>query len=85
MGILLALLGSPLGETVLWVLPLLPGATCFVYCAGREERLMTELFPQHDPAYMRRTRMLAPCLLGPRYGTSTAAPCSLPARRSSSA
>jgi protein-S-isoprenylcysteine O-methyltransferase Ste14 len=45
-GILLAMLGSGLGENVFWVLPLVPVGAFFVYSARREEELMTERFPE---------------------------------------
>jgi protein-S-isoprenylcysteine O-methyltransferase Ste14 len=59
-GILLAMLGSALGETVFWGLPLVVGTLYFVYSARREERVMVEQFPEQYPAYRRRTKMLLP-------------------------
>jgi protein-S-isoprenylcysteine O-methyltransferase Ste14 len=59
-GILLAMLGSALGESVFWVLPLVPFGAFFVHSARREEELMTKRFPEQYPAYMQRTNMLLP-------------------------
>ena len=62
-GILLILLGSAIGATVVFALPLVVSAPYFVYSARREERLMTEQFPEQYPAYMKQTKMLVPYLL----------------------
>jgi len=59
-GILVAMLGSALGENAFWVLPLVLFGAFFVYSARREEDLMTKQFPEQYPAYMRRTSMLVP-------------------------
>ncbi|HEY6456772.1 MAG TPA: isoprenylcysteine carboxylmethyltransferase family protein [Steroidobacteraceae bacterium] len=62
-GMLIAMLGSTLGESVLWVLPLVLFGIYFAFSARREEKLMMEEFPEAYPAYMRRTKMLLPLLL----------------------
>lgn len=62
-GALLAMLGSTLGESVFWLLPLVLFGSYFIYSARREERLMIERFPQQYPAYRRRTKMLLPFVL----------------------
>lgn len=62
-GLLLAMLGSTLGQSVLWAVPLILFGAYFIYSARREEQLMTEQFPQQYPAYMRRTKMLLPFML----------------------
>jgi protein-S-isoprenylcysteine O-methyltransferase Ste14 len=59
-GILLAMLGSTIGEDVFWVLPLVAFGGYFFYSAKREEELMIGQFPEQYPAYMRRTNMLVP-------------------------
>jgi hypothetical protein len=59
-GIFFAMLGSAVGQSLVWILPLLLGGAYFVYSARREEQLMTEQFPQQYPAYMKRTKMLLP-------------------------
>jgi protein-S-isoprenylcysteine O-methyltransferase Ste14 len=61
-GILLAMLGSTIGENVMWVLPLFLFGVYFVYSARREEQLMIEQFPQQYPSYVQRTNMLLPCI-----------------------
>lgn len=61
-GILLAMLGSALGQSVFWMLPLVLFGGYFIHSARREEKLMLQQFPDHYPAYMARTRMLVPFL-----------------------
>lgn len=62
-GILLALLGSALSESYIWLVPFVVAGAYFIYSARAEERLMTELFPNQYPAYRQRTKMLVPFLL----------------------
>lgn len=62
-GILLALLGSAIGDGLFWLLPLVLAGAYFIVSARREEKLMCAQFPQQYPAYMKRTRMLLPFLL----------------------
>lgn len=62
-GMLLAMLGSAIGQSVLWLLPLIVYAPRFIRSARREERLLLEQFPQHYAAYMKRTKMLLPFVL----------------------
>ena len=62
-GIVLAALGSAIGESVVWVVMLLVFAPYFVYSARREEELMREQFPAQYPQYMRRTKMIVPFVL----------------------
>ena len=59
-GIILAILGSAIGQSVLWAIPLLIIGPYFVYSAGRKEKMMTEQFPNQYPAYLKRTRMIIP-------------------------
>jgi protein-S-isoprenylcysteine O-methyltransferase Ste14 len=59
-GILLAMLGSAIAASVVWVLPLILFGAYFVYSARREEELMTSQFPETYPAYMKRSNMLVP-------------------------
>ena len=59
-GIMLAILGSAIGESVIWVVLLIVFAPYFVYSARREEELMCEQFPAQYPEYMRRTKMIVP-------------------------
>ena len=62
-GMLLAALGSAIGQSVLWVAALVVVAPYFVYSAVSEEKLMMKRFPRQYPDYARRTKMLVPGLL----------------------
>ncbi len=62
-GMILAMLGSSLAMSLFWALPLAAFGGYFVYSARREERIMTELFPEQYPAYRTRTKMLVPFVL----------------------
>jgi protein-S-isoprenylcysteine O-methyltransferase Ste14 len=62
-GMILAMLGSAIGESVYWALPLLLFGGYFVYSARQEEELMRAQFPDQYPAYMQRTKMLVPFVL----------------------
>jgi protein-S-isoprenylcysteine O-methyltransferase Ste14 len=62
-GVLLAMLGSTIGLSLLWLPPLVLCGAYFIYSARREEELMTEQFPERYPAYMKRTKMLLPFVL----------------------
>jgi len=59
-GMLLAMLGSALGQSVLWLLPLVVYGPHFILCARREENSLIGQFPQDYRAYMKRTKMLLP-------------------------
>jgi protein-S-isoprenylcysteine O-methyltransferase Ste14 len=62
-GILLAMLGSTIGQSIFWLQPLILFGIYFIYSARREEKLLTEQFPEQYPAYMYKTKMLVPFLL----------------------
>lgn len=62
-GMLLAMVGSAVGQSVLWLLPLVVYGPHFIRSARHEERHLLEQFPQHYRAYMQRTRMLFPFVL----------------------
>jgi protein-S-isoprenylcysteine O-methyltransferase Ste14 len=62
-GVIVAMLGTTIGASVFWAVPLLLFSVYFVYAARREERIMITEFPEQYPAYMRRTRMLLPFVL----------------------
>jgi protein-S-isoprenylcysteine O-methyltransferase Ste14 len=62
-GIILAMLGSAIGESLFWAVPLILFGLYFVYSARREEELMCEQFPAQYPDYMRRTKMIVPFVL----------------------
>jgi protein-S-isoprenylcysteine O-methyltransferase Ste14 len=59
-GLLLAMLGSALAATLLWLLVLVGLGSYFIYSARVEERLMTSSFPEAYPAYRARSKMLIP-------------------------
>ena len=60
-GLILAMLGSAIGVSVLWAVLLVPVSAYFIYSARREETVMLQLFPEQYAAYRARTGMLAPC------------------------
>jgi protein-S-isoprenylcysteine O-methyltransferase Ste14 len=59
-GMLLAVLGSAVGQSVLWLLPLIAYGPFFIRSARREERHLREQFPELYLAYEKRTKMLLP-------------------------
>jgi protein-S-isoprenylcysteine O-methyltransferase Ste14 len=62
-GMLLAMLGSAIAQSVLWILPLMLYGPAFISGARREERRLSEQFPERYRAYMKRTGMLLPFVL----------------------
>jgi protein-S-isoprenylcysteine O-methyltransferase Ste14 len=62
-GLLLAILGSAIAQSSLWLLPLIVYGPSFIRGARREERLLIERYPDRYPAYMKRTKMLVPFVL----------------------
>lgn len=62
-GTLLAMLGSAMGQSVLWLLPVIVYTPRFIRSARQEERLLLAQFPQSYRAYMQRTKMLLPFVL----------------------
>ncbi|MGB6548097.1 MAG: isoprenylcysteine carboxylmethyltransferase family protein [Xanthobacteraceae bacterium] len=62
-GMLVAMLGSALGNSPFWLAALVPFGIYFVTSARREEKLMLEQFPQQYRDYMARTKMLVPFLV----------------------
>jgi protein-S-isoprenylcysteine O-methyltransferase Ste14 len=60
---MLAMVGTAIGASAFWVVPLVLFGGYFVYSARREEKIMTAQFPEQYPAYMRRTWMLLPFAL----------------------
>lgn len=59
-GITLAMLGTTIGLTVIWLLPLILSVPYFIYSARREQEFMCRQFGETYRAYMRRTKMLVP-------------------------
>jgi protein-S-isoprenylcysteine O-methyltransferase Ste14 len=62
-GLLLAMIGSAIGQSLLWMLPLIVYAPIFVHNGRREERHLLEQFPELYSRYMQRTKMLLPYVL----------------------
>ena len=62
-GMLLAILGSAIGQSIFWLLPLIAYGPYFILSARREEKHLIEQFPESYPAYMKRTRMLLPFVI----------------------
>jgi protein-S-isoprenylcysteine O-methyltransferase Ste14 len=62
-GLILAMLGSAMGISVVWAPVLIFIGAYFIYSARREEAVMLQLFPEQYGAYMARTGMLMPCPL----------------------
>jgi protein-S-isoprenylcysteine O-methyltransferase Ste14 len=61
-GIILAMIGTAVALSPFWLVPVAILGGYFVYSATREERYMTERFPDTYPAYKRSTKMLIPFL-----------------------
>lgn len=61
-GIILALIGTAVGLSPIWLVPVAIIGGYFVYSATQEERYMTERFPDTYPAYQRSSKMLIPFL-----------------------
>ncbi len=62
-GLLLALLGTALAISLLFLVAVLAAGAYFVHSARVEERLMTAAFPVAYPRYVLATKMLVPFLL----------------------
>jgi protein-S-isoprenylcysteine O-methyltransferase Ste14 len=62
-GMLLALGGSAIGQSLLWLLPLLVYGPQLVRSARREETLLLQRFPERYRDDIKRTRMLLPFVL----------------------
>jgi protein-S-isoprenylcysteine O-methyltransferase Ste14 len=59
-GVLLAQLGSAIGVTIFWALPLAIFGAYFIRCARREEVMLRAQFPQAYAEYASRTWMILP-------------------------
>jgi protein-S-isoprenylcysteine O-methyltransferase Ste14 len=59
-GIMLAMIGSALAVSVLWMILFLFYFAYFIFSARTEENMMIAQFPDTYPAYRRRTKMLIP-------------------------
>ncbi|HWB34024.1 MAG TPA: isoprenylcysteine carboxylmethyltransferase family protein [Candidatus Paceibacterota bacterium] len=62
-GVLLAVLGSALATSWIWLIWLLASGVYFIYSATQEEKLLMKEFPEAYPAYKKRTKMLVPFIL----------------------
>lgn len=62
-GLIVALIGTALTISLVWLLPFAVIVGYFLYSARVEDRLMAQQFPDRHPAYKKRTRMLIPFLL----------------------
>ena len=62
-GIFIAVLGSAIGTSPFWLIPLALFGIYFVYSARKEEKLMLAQFPKQYPQYMSRTKMFVPFVL----------------------
>ncbi len=59
-GVLLAIFGSLITASPLWLVIFVVAAGYFTYSAKQEEALMAETFPDAYPTYKARTKMLIP-------------------------
>ncbi|MEO6998493.1 MAG: isoprenylcysteine carboxylmethyltransferase family protein [Terracoccus sp.] len=59
-GVLLALVGTALALSWVWLTAAVLAGIYFVYSATVEERYLTEQFPDAYPLYKRSTKMLVP-------------------------
>jgi protein-S-isoprenylcysteine O-methyltransferase Ste14 len=59
-GLILAMLGSAIGHSVVWAPVLVLFGAYFIYAARREEEFMCLQFGETYRAYMRRTKMFVP-------------------------
>jgi protein-S-isoprenylcysteine O-methyltransferase Ste14 len=62
-GVLLAMFGSVLVMSLLWIVVLLLNGLQFIYAARREEQLMLKTFPDEYAHYMQRTKMIIPFVM----------------------
>lgn len=62
-GVLLMMIGTAIGLITTWWIMVAAAGAFFLYSARREERLMTERFPDVYPAYRKHTKMLVPFVL----------------------
>ena len=62
-GVLVMMIGTAIGLIMTWWIMVVAAGSFFLYSARREERLMTERFPDAYPRYRERTKMLIPFLL----------------------
>ena len=62
-GVLVMMIGTAIGLIMTWWIMVVAAGSFFLYSARREERLMTDRFPDVYPGYRKRTKMLIPFVL----------------------
>src|SRR5262249_20746483 len=62
-GLLLAMLGSAIGQSVFWLLPLIVYGPRFIRSARCEENFLIEQYSERYRDYMRRTKMFLPFVI----------------------
>jgi protein-S-isoprenylcysteine O-methyltransferase Ste14 len=62
-GIMLAMIGSAVSISIVWLALFVFYFAYFLYSARTEEKMMLAQFPDTYPAYRRRTKMLIPFVL----------------------
>jgi protein-S-isoprenylcysteine O-methyltransferase Ste14 len=62
-GIILAMVGTAIAVSILWLIAVALLGGYFVYSAVMEERRMATVFPAAYPAYKASTKMLVPYIL----------------------
>jgi protein-S-isoprenylcysteine O-methyltransferase Ste14 len=62
-GLIIAMIGTALAISLLWLAITVILGGFFIFSATREERYMTSQFPATYPAYKRSTKMLIPYII----------------------
>jgi protein-S-isoprenylcysteine O-methyltransferase Ste14 len=62
-GIILAMIGTAIAVSVYWLIAVALLGAYFIYSATREERYLTERFPDAYPRYKKSTKMLIPFIV----------------------
>ena len=57
------MIGTAVAVSWYWLIAVVLLGGYFVYSATREERYLTERFPEAYPRYKKSTKMLIPCIL----------------------
>src|SRR5579885_799316 len=61
-GVLTAMLGSAITNSLFWFIPFVIFTIYFLYSMKEEEKLMIKQFPNQYPSYMKHTKRLIPFL-----------------------
>lgn len=59
-GMIIAMLGTTIAMTILWVIPFIFLSAYFIYSSKIEEKNMLQQFPKEYGAYKKRTKALIP-------------------------